>query len=279
MQPLQIFIDQLQKGRNYHISILDVSGVLHTSLTELAHNTLVHSCTFCRIAKSTEHGLRTCLHCKKLANNKAIHRRTPFAGHCAYGLYEVAYPVIISNQVAAVVYVGNFITDSTHSMKRIERTCRSTRVSKELLFQQLHSCEAVISQEEPFAIAELVSDYLKILCKQNPTPLAKTHWLIDQMKTQIENSLSDSLTLTDFSTIYQKNEKYLGRLFKKETGVSYHTYCNQLRIEKAKELLRTTPTKVIDIAFECGFSNIAYFNRVFKKAVGLTPCEYRKTQQ
>jgi len=253
MQNLQTFIDQLQKGRNYHISILDVSGVLHTPLTELAHNTLVHSCAFCKIAKSTSHGLHTCLHCKKLANAKAINSQTPFGGHCAYGLYEVAYPVIISNQVVAVVYVGNFMIDKSYSTKRIEKTCRSTNVSAERLIQQLEFCENSSTPDETYVIAEIVSDYLKMLSKHAPALSCKTHWLVAQMKTQIANSLTDTLTLADFGAIYQKNEKYIGRLFKKETGMSYHVYCNHLRLEQAKELLQTTSKKSLISHLNVGF--------------------------
>ena len=64
-----------------------------------------------RNAKSTERGYRLCLRCKKLANTKAVAHKKPFCGHCLYGLYEAAMPVIIGESVAAVVYVGNAITE------------------------------------------------------------------------------------------------------------------------------------------------------------------------
>ena len=111
MQNLQFLIDMLTKGRKLHISILDLSGILNTPSTKISFENVIHSKKFCNIAKSTERGYRLCLRCKKLANTKAVAHKKPFCGHCLYGLYEVAMPVIIGESVAAVVYVGNAITE------------------------------------------------------------------------------------------------------------------------------------------------------------------------
>ena len=68
----------------------------------------------------------------------------------------------------------------------------------------------------------------------------------------------------------------MGRLFKSEMEVSFHEYCLDLKLERACEMLKATKNKAIDIALECGFNNISYFNRAFKAKYGLTPNEYRK---
>lgn len=72
MQKLQILIEMLTKGRKLHISIWDLSGILNTSSTKIDFQNVIHSKSFCNIAKSTEKGFRSCLHCKYLANTKAI---------------------------------------------------------------------------------------------------------------------------------------------------------------------------------------------------------------
>ena len=73
MQNLQVMIDQLTKGRHLHISILDLTGILNNTMTEISFKNVIHSKRFCDIAKSTDKGYRTCLRCKMLANTKAIH--------------------------------------------------------------------------------------------------------------------------------------------------------------------------------------------------------------
>jgi AraC-like DNA-binding protein len=67
---------------------------------------------------------------------------------------------------------------------------------------------------------------------------------------------------------------YFGKVFKMETGVHYAEYLTEIRIEKAKELLRTTQKNVTEIAYETGFSSQSYFSTVFKKKTGLTPKQY-----
>ena len=70
----------------------------------------------------------------------------------------------------------------------------------------------------------------------------------------------------------------LSHTFKKQTGMSLSEYVTQIRIETACELLRTTTGNLSRIAFTVGFQDPAYFSRIFKKTIGLTPLLYRKKQ-
>ena len=274
MQKLQFLIDMLTKERKIHISILDVSGILNTPSTKIAFQNVIHSKKFCDIAKSTEKGYRTCLHYKDLTNTKAIASRTPFCGHCPYGIYEAALPVIIGETVSAVVYVGNTIVDIDQTKNRIEKTCRYTHVDKQTLYEQLQECEYVNNTNELLGIAEIVCDYIKMLYAAEPNVSTKLHWLVSSLKQHADQTFCFNPTLKELSVLYHKNEKYMGRLFKKEMGMNFHQYCLQLRLKKAETLLLSTSNKIIDIALECGFNNISYFNRAFKAQYGLSPSEY-----
>ena len=72
------------------------------------------------------------------------------------------------------------------------------------------------------------------------------------------------------------NEQYFCRYFKKNIGKTITEYINMIRVEKAATALAETEDKIIDIASACGFDNIGYFIRRFKKEKGMTPSEYRK---
>ena len=70
---------------------------------------------------------------------------------------------------------------------------------------------------------------------------------------------------------------YFRRYFKRHTGVSPLVYLNQLRIERAKELLRLESSlSVGEIALRCGFRDPLYFSTAFKRSVGKAPLAYRK---
>lgn len=72
------------------------------------------------------------------------------------------------------------------------------------------------------------------------------------------------------------NENYFCRLFKKELGVSFVDYVSEIRMEKAKELLRGSNIKIKDISRRIGFSDPHYFGIWFKENTGITPSQYRK---
>ena len=275
MQKLQTLIDMLTKGRDIHISVLDVSGILNTPLTEVRFENVIHSKKFCNIAKSTQYGNRMCLLCKAFANTKAIKYREAFSGHCFWGIYEAAYPVVINGSVAAVVYVGNAVIDKEYSKRLVRTLCRRSSVCADDLLGELDSCEVLTDPSESAAIAELVGEYIKRICPTVPRFESNEHWLVTAMKRHAENAYNEEISLRELAVAYHKNEKYMGRLFKKETGVSFRRYCNGIRLEKAAELLRATHKKIIDVAMECGFDNVPYFNRIFVKAFNASPSEYR----
>jgi len=61
------------------------------------------------------------------------------------------------------------------------------------------------------------------------------------------------------------------------TGFSPNQFIRILRIQKAKELLKTTSNSITDISSDCGFSDVSYFGKVFRQECGMTPQEYRNS--
>ena len=72
------------------------------------------------------------------------------------------------------------------------------------------------------------------------------------------------------------SDVYFRRLFKEELGMSPLQYLITLRIAHAKNLITYEKKSVSEVASESGFSDIYYFSRMFKKATGFTPTEYRR---
>ena len=91
----------------------------------------------------------------------------------------------------------------------------------------------------------------------------------------IESHSSERITLATISSVTGFSEKYICRIFKKYTAKTVIDYVNEVRIEKAcVEMLVNSITKV---AFDCGFNDLSYFCKTFKKYKGMSPSEYRKT--
>lgn len=94
------------------------------------------------------------------------------------------------------------------------------------------------------------------------------------VKRKVETSYRQPISFADIAGELHLSRNYLGHLFKRETGVSFIQYLNQYRVERAKELMRTKRYMISEIAEKVGFSDAAYFSRVFRSATGRSPLEY-----
>jgi len=74
------------------------------------------------------------------------------------------------------------------------------------------------------------------------------------------------------------NPSYLSRVFKETTGYNFSRFTNQVKIEKAKQLLLSTDRDIVDIAFEVGYNNQQYFAKIFKSFTNLSPYGYRQKE-
>ena len=72
---------------------------------------------------------------------------------------------------------------------------------------------------------------------------------------------------------------YIRVLFRNKTGVQFNRYLMLLKMEYAKQRLKSTNLKIYEISHECGYETIDYFTRLFKEYEGLTPVQYRKKVQ
>lgn len=85
----------------------------------------------------------------------------------------------------------------------------------------------------------------------------------------------ESVTLEALVECSGYSESHFCHRFKSATGYTPFAYLNRVRVIKAAELLVTTNEKITSIASKCGFDNISYFNRVFRKQMHMSPGQYR----
>ncbi|MGI6006680.1 MAG: helix-turn-helix domain-containing protein [Ruminococcus sp.] len=93
----------------------------------------------------------------------------------------------------------------------------------------------------------------------------------------MKEHIHQSVTLQDLSDYVSLSPYYLSRLFKRYTDSSPGEYLMNLRLSHAKMLLITTSRSVTDISEMCGFQSSAHFIGTFRKRIGITPLQFRKT--
>ena len=86
-----------------------------------------------------------------------------------------------------------------------------------------------------------------------------------------------SITLNEVAKLANMTQTAFSRFFKARTGVNFIDSLNDIRLGHASRMLIETTETVSEIAFNCGFNNIANFNRLFKKKKNCTPKEFRES--
>ena len=100
--------------------------------------------------------------------------------------------------------------------------------------------------------------------------------IILQAMQYISDNYSDYVSIKDFCGRHNMNASYLGLLFKKETGIYFNDYINQIRISHAVSLIKSSNLKVVEICKRVGFTNTSYFILCFKKQTGVSPTKFKQ---
>ena len=95
----------------------------------------------------------------------------------------------------------------------------------------------------------------------------------------IRDNLDNNLTIQDVAQRLGVSYSSLRKLFKEFTGVSPALYQQDLRLQRAKELLSTTNLSIKEIAFSLHFDSADYFSTKFKHKTGVSPGQFRKVMQ
>lgn len=107
------------------------------------------------------------------------------------------------------------------------------------------------------------------------TPMITKNSILDELLKYIRTNYGSKLSLDLLASQAHLSREYLCRYFKKQTGKNISDFILEVRMEKAKEMLRTTTHTITDIGLYCGYPSVSSFQRSFKKSVHMTPSEYR----
>ena len=91
----------------------------------------------------------------------------------------------------------------------------------------------------------------------------------------VREHCTDELTLAGVASRYGMNPSYFSRMFHARTGISLVDCINSARLQKSCQLLKRSEASIADIALAVGYNNLSYFNRIFRRAMGMGPRQYR----
>ena len=93
----------------------------------------------------------------------------------------------------------------------------------------------------------------------------------------IMQNFNEDISLPEIASVASMGVTAFCNFFKEQFRVTFVEYLNTVRIGHACKLLAENERNVVEVAYECGFNNLANFNRQFKKIKNMTPTCYRKT--
>ncbi|WP_136604433.1 response regulator [Paenibacillus dokdonensis] len=141
-------------------------------------------------------------------------------------------------------------------------------LDKKTALEQIHDTESALELKKWLAqtIEEIMNAPEEERDGNRYVMLAKEH---------IHHHFSEKMTLEDLAGQLFIHPAYFSSIFKKETGQNFIDYVNEIRVQKAMELLQNPDYRIKDVSVLTGFHNHSYFNKVFKKVTGMKPAVFR----
>lgn len=120
--------------------------------------------------------------------------------------------------------------------------------------------------------------YLLFQYFPNATPARRTSRSLDSMKLivkHVETHYREKLSIRDMADLCGFSCSHFMKFFKQYMGTSFTAYLNDYRLTMAARMLKVSRDTVSVVAAECGFENLSYFNRLFRRKFDVTPTQYR----
>lgn len=123
------------------------------------------------------------------------------------------------------------------------------------------------------AMLEMVRTYCRLVRRHT---IGHYPPLVQKVLTYIDTNLAGDLHLHTLASMHNVSDSYLSALFRREFGKTITECVLEKRVDAAAELLLSTHLQIQTVAQHCGFSDVNYFSKVFKKHQGVTPKQFRE---
>ena len=181
-------------------------------------------------------------------------------------------------------YVHSFLTQGGIEAKEGIRLCIDLYYHIIFKIEELRIVEASIKQkryafvkkiQSSESMNELYDTFVSVVGEiEKNLRFHRYSDLINKVQEYIRSHYDEELSLKTIADHFYISKGYLCNKYKKETRQNVKDYICEVRMEKAKEILRVEALNIQEAAKKVGFDNPNYFSYVFKKNVGMTPMQY-----
>lgn len=228
--------------------------------------------TYCRLMQSSKRGLVKCLESNRYLLEECKAKKLPMMSICYAGLVEIAVPIIYNDEIIGFAILGHIKQHGTSVdfSSALEGLPVDVKLAEEM-FDALPAYEA----EKIKSILNMAAMFGKFLILENFVR-PKENESIEQIKRFVLANIDKKLTSQMICRGTHISRSTLYSILNTHMGCTVSEFISNAKVDRAKDLLQKTELPVEDISDKLGFSSPAYFGKVFKKIVGMSPLKYRK---
>ena len=266
--------NQLINDINNYIEYLQNDGLqisVHGKDTGglLLHN--LHTNPFCTYVKTDDNAWKKCIECQKKVLK--LYEKDIHFGMCHAGVEEYVFFV----NEKTFLSVSGYGINSKEAFKRIAQLNNQFYLEQDELIKTYESLNHSPENLDilKIKIKPLVNMLRLLQIYMENIEFTSVNTLFDSILSFVQRNYMQQITIKNIADACHCSKSTVEHIFKQYSGKTVNKFINDLRINQAIKLLKTTDLSISDISLICGFQNINYFPTIFKKQTGYTPSEYR----
>lgn len=236
-------------------------------------------CEFCSLIRGDPDANRRCLDSDRIACETSKGRNSLYSYTCHAGLTETVAPIKYGNLVIGYLMFGQVLQHRAPKRlwQEVVERCAGYSVPEDRLKAAFFQKKPV-APEQVRAAAQILEACAGYLWASRLVSLAENS-LPRQIDAHVAENLAADLSAKALCRHFSISRAKLYTVSKEFFGTGIEGMVRAMRIDRARELLETTKEPVAAIAARVGCADYNYFSKMFKKATGMAPTEYRKTRQ
>ena len=247
--------------------------VFDLEYTEAAHSP-VKLCDFCRYLRQNGDFDGACRACDTNALQKCRRTREGFFYRCHLGLLEYVAPLFYNDAIVGFMLAGH-VPDGTPAEREMISQCLDRYSFDREVCRQLYEALPHYAPEKLEAAGKIIEACASHICHKRMLEVRQLDTM-QQIEQYIMDHLGCDLSVEHLCEQFGLSRGDLYRMFQNSFGSSVADYIRNKRLAKAETLIRTTSSRISEIAPLVGFGDYNYFSKVFRSVYGMSPREYRK---
>lgn len=240
-------------------------------------------CGYCKIVRKDPNAralckisdIKGCGECKKL---KKLH-----IYECHAGLMEAVAPLKVGDIIIGYLMLGQLLLEDGQNRRQKWNRMYDRVKNYEIDFEALENSfwkKTSLTEEKLYAVAKLMESCASHLYVTETISVEEED-LSRRIEAYIMKKIHKGaeITIEDICDEFEIRRTKLYEISNHSFGMGISEHIRRMRVKVACDLLRNTEDRVSDIATEVGIPDYNYFTKVFKKAMGVTPREYRKSMR